>query len=117
MGSKMLRYQAAGTRDSRVAIARSQGLARMLADVLPEMDELAFLRHELRQVTERTPNVLFHDDLAPENRPFHFHELMERADAHGLQFLAEADFHEMAAHGFPARLVEILDSVERERGL
>jgi SAM-dependent methyltransferase len=117
MVRQMLLYHAAGTNDSRVAIARARGLARMLADVLPEMDELAFLRNELRQVTERSPSVLFHDDLAPENRPFHFYELMERAGAHGLQYLAEADFHEMGAHGFPPRLVEILDSIERERGL
>lgn len=117
MVRQMLLYHAAGTSDSRVAIARAQGLARMLADVLPEMDALTFLRNELREVTARTPSVLFHDDLAPENRAFHFYELMERAGAHGLQFLAEADFHEMGAHGFPPRLVEILDSIEQERGL
>lgn len=117
MVRQMLLYHAAGTDDSQVAIVRAQGFARMLADVLPEMDELAFLRSELRQVAERPPNVLFHDDLAPENRPFHFYELMERAGRHGLQYLAEADFHEMMAHGFPPRLVEILDSIERERGL
>lgn len=117
MVRQMLQYHAAGTNDSRVAIARSQGLARMLADVLPEMEELAFLRNELREVTERTPSVLFHDDLAPENRPFHFYELMERAGAHDLQYLAEADFQEMGVHGLPPRLVEILDSIEQERGL
>jgi SAM-dependent methyltransferase len=117
MVRQMLLYHAAGTNDSRVAIGRAQGLARMLADVLPEMEELAFLRHELREVTDRTPSVLFHDDLAPENRPFYFHELMERAGAHGLQYLAEADFQEMGAHGIPPRLVEILDSIEQERGL
>jgi SAM-dependent methyltransferase len=117
MVRQMLLYHAAGTSDSRVAIARAQGLARMLSDVLPEMDALAFLRNELREVTGRTPEVLFHDDLAPENRPFHFYELMDRAGAHGLQYLAEADFQEMGAHGFPPRLVAILDSIEQERGL
>jgi len=117
MVRQMLLYHASGTDDSRVAIARAQGLAQMLADVLPEMEEVAFLRNELREVTARTPAVLFHDDLAPENRPFHLYELMERADAHGLQYLAEADFHEMTAHGFPPRLIEILDSIEQERGL
>jgi hypothetical protein len=42
---------------------------------------------------------------------------MDRAGAHGLQYLAEADFQEMGSHGFPPRLVEILDSIEQERGL
>ena len=113
----MLRYHTAGAGESWLAITRAQGLSRLLADVLPATEELAFLRAELREVAERDPSVLFHDDLAPENRPFYFHEFAERAGAHGLQYLAEADFHEMQTRSLPPRLVEILESIEQERSL
>jgi SAM-dependent methyltransferase len=40
-------------------------------------------------------DVLFHDDLAPVNEPSWFHEFVEHAARHRLQFLGEADPHEM----------------------
>jgi SAM-dependent methyltransferase len=40
-------------------------------------------------------DVLFHDDLAPVNQPVWFHEFAAHAARHGLQFLGEADPHEM----------------------
>lgn len=42
--------------------------------------------------------ILFHDDLAPTNDPVYFFEFAEHARAHGLQYLAEADLHEMFDH-------------------
>jgi hypothetical protein len=40
-------------------------------------------------------DVLFHDDLAPVNQPVWFHEFAAHAARHGLQYLGEADPHEM----------------------
>jgi SAM-dependent methyltransferase len=40
-------------------------------------------------------DVLFHDDLAPVNQPLWFHEFAAHAARHGLQYLGEADPHEM----------------------
>jgi SAM-dependent methyltransferase len=46
--------------------------------------------------TEALPeDVLFHDDLAPVNDPSWFHEFVAHAAKHRLQFLGEADPHEM----------------------
>jgi SAM-dependent methyltransferase len=42
--------------------------------------------------------ILYHDDLAPANQPVYFHEFAAQAGSHGLQYLAEADLHEMFDH-------------------
>ncbi|MCC6178899.1 MAG: class I SAM-dependent methyltransferase [Chloroflexi bacterium] len=112
----MLRYHVAGAEEGTLAVGRAQGIARLLADVLPSSEEYAYLRKEVRDVAERHPGVLFHDELSPEHQPFYFHEFVAEAEAHGLQFLAEADFVEMQDCAFPEQVVAILRAIERERG-
>ncbi len=43
-------------------------------------------------------SVLLHDELAEFNEPIYFHEFAERAAAHGLSYLAEADFPKVMTH-------------------
>ena len=49
---------------------------------------------------DRAASLLLHDELAEVNDPFYFHEFAEHAAAHGLQYLADADFPSV----FPGRL-------------
>jgi SAM-dependent methyltransferase len=42
--------------------------------------------------------ILYHDDMAPTSEPVYFHEFAAQATGHGLQYLAEADLHEMFDH-------------------
>ena len=56
-------------------------------------------------------DVLFHDDLAPENDPSWFHEFVAHAACHGLQFLGEADPHEMFD---PRGRLQTVDGEQRE---
>jgi SAM-dependent methyltransferase len=42
--------------------------------------------------------ILYHDDMAPTSDPVYFHEFASQASRHGLQYLAEADLHEMFDH-------------------
>ena len=82
------------------------------------------LRKELNGMTEeKNRAVLFHDDLAEINQPFHFHEFMALAAARDLQFLAEADFVESADQLYPPEIAGLLremgeqDPLEREQYL
>ncbi|MFB3827585.1 MAG: methyltransferase regulatory domain-containing protein [Bryobacteraceae bacterium] len=54
---------------------------------------------ELESALEREPNVLFHDELGPENHPFYFHQFVEDAARHGLQHVADANLREMFEPG------------------
>ena len=116
MVREMLLYHVAGTEDSQTVMGRAQGLARLLADAMPATESLASIRDELRAVAARDPAVVFHDELSPVNQPYYFYELVDRVGAHGLRYLAEADFTEMTPRGFSPAIVEILQAVEQERG-
>jgi SAM-dependent methyltransferase len=116
MVREMLLYHVAGAPDSQATIDRARGLARLLADALVASDDLTGLRSDLRAAATRHAGALFHDELSPVNQPFYLHEVAERAGAHGLQFLAEADFVEMQDRAFSPAVREILAAVEQERG-
>lgn len=59
----------------------------------------AILKTELQHFSERTPENIFHDDLAELNRPFYFHEFAKMIEPHGLQYLSEVDAFWMESGG------------------
>jgi len=66
--------------------------------------------------------TLLHDELAGVNDPFYFHEVVERAEAAGLQFLAEADLEGSTSIGLNSDVVSKLasfaaDSIDMEQYL
>ncbi|HQZ82964.1 MAG TPA: class I SAM-dependent methyltransferase [Pyrinomonadaceae bacterium] len=70
---------------------------------------------ELEQISERTPQNVFHDDLSEMNRPFYFEEFVKMLDEYGFQYLCEAEPSELAkvaAFKFPETLG---DTIEREQ--
>lgn len=89
-----------GTRqlaDPHARLAQAQALLRWLAeDVLRQREGYAgVVLREAHDLLARTDAaVIFHDDLAATNDPIQFSDFMAQAEAHGLAFLAEADYHE-----------------------
>jgi len=51
---------------------------------------------ELEQISERTPQNVFHDDLSEMNRPFYFEDFAKMLSEHGFQYLCEAEPSELA---------------------
>lgn len=47
---------------------------------------------ESEYLDKKPTSVMLHDEMEAVNLPCYFHEFMERAEAHGLQYLAEAHF-------------------------
>jgi SAM-dependent methyltransferase len=109
----------AAVRDALLAVCRARIAPRGVAYISYNVFPGRYPRHALRQMllyatrgiadprrriaaarkfaeTAALPDdMLFHDDLAPVNEPSWFHEFVEHAAHHGLQFLGEADPHEM----------------------
>ncbi len=90
-----------GIEDPAALLAESR---RLLAQ-LPHEEAAALLEQE--------DDILFHDDLAPINHPVWFHEFAAHAARHNLQYLGEADPHEM----FDPREIPHQDLLQREQYL
>lgn len=85
------REQAAGAESlyrllQRANPAESSSFGHFLAEYEVHVDG----RHEVG--LDRAASLLLHDELAAVNEPFYFHQFAEHAAAHGLQYLADADF-------------------------
>ena len=64
---------------------------RLVAGAQPEGSPYRrILEGELERIEHNPAGVLFHDDLVPEHRAFHFRAVVEHAARHGLQYLCEA---------------------------
>jgi SAM-dependent methyltransferase len=109
---QILQFHVEGIADPSERIAQARALARFMADC-PQTagSDAAVLANEMRAVLDHSPGLLFHDDLATTNAPVYFRELAAHARRHRLQFLAEANFHEMQPQAYPpevARQIRLL---------
>ncbi|MFB3776390.1 MAG: methyltransferase regulatory domain-containing protein [Bryobacteraceae bacterium] len=101
----MLLYDAQGIVDPAEKMERAGAFLRFLAHFNPRS---AGLREEVAEMLTFAPSALFHDDLAEVNQPVYFHQFVEHASHHGLQFLAEAEFKVFGAAGLSGKAAETL---------
>src|SRR5574340_123541 len=92
---EMLQFHTGGIDDPREVM---QSAREFLSWLKTGQQETRFGR-ELDDMIKRDPAVLFHDELAPENHPFYFHQFAEDAARHGLQHVADANLREMLEPG------------------
>jgi SAM-dependent methyltransferase len=99
----MMQYQTRGVTDPELRLKDATALVRFLASAEPTSPAL---REELRVVAARDPSVLFHDDLSEVNHPVYFHQFIEHAREHGLEFVAEAQLSAMQEAAYSAEVAE-----------
>jgi hypothetical protein len=111
MTREILRYHVRDVADPDARLRQAQRLMQTIVGI----DEPSLYARALREQMERMLNysdaLLFHDDLAEISTPFYFHEFVEHAAAHGLQFLSEAELSESRMEGVPASAGELFDAV------
>jgi SAM-dependent methyltransferase/methyltransferase-like protein len=64
------------------------------------------LQGNLELLRKLPDHSILHEHLEETNEPLYFHQFIERAERHGLQYLAEADFGTMLTFGFPPQVAE-----------
>ena len=95
-------------------VKQARALIKFLAESKPEPGVWQqILRQESERIERYTDAGFFHDDLSPTNAPVYFHQFIEHASRHGLQYLAEADFTEMQADDFGESATAALQAMER----
>jgi len=72
------------------------------------------LRNELESLKNSGDWYIFHDLMEVVNTPIYFHQLIERADQHGLQYLADASFSMMFHNDFSDEVNRTLDNVSHD---
>jgi methyltransferase-like protein/2-polyprenyl-3-methyl-5-hydroxy-6-metoxy-1,4-benzoquinol methylase len=87
---------------------QARALLHFLAEAAaPEQNAYSRLLTEGLEVFGRVDNsYLLHEYLEEVNEPVYFHQFVERAAEHGLQYLAEAEVHTMAPWRFPAKVAD-----------
>jgi len=121
MAWEMLRFHTEHLAEPQARIAEARALVELLAGARSRRDVFGTMfDEELQRLGQRDAGHLFHDDLAAVNEPVYFHEFVDHADRHGLQFLGEAELNAMSDAGLtaPARhALAALDTLTREQYL
>jgi SAM-dependent methyltransferase len=119
----MMKFHVRGVHEPREKTERAREFLIWLGnDLLNDKAYAEVVRAEALELLNAThPTVLFHDDLSEINVPFLVTDFVARARARGLDFLAEADYHEMSDVSAPPQVRERLaahaggDLVQREQ--
>jgi methyltransferase-like protein/2-polyprenyl-3-methyl-5-hydroxy-6-metoxy-1,4-benzoquinol methylase len=112
---QMMLFHLRSITEPQQRINQAVALLRFVADSQTKSDTYTdFLREELKLTLELDQAQLYHDQLSDINAPVYFHQFVEHAARHGLQFLGEADFFEMQYHIYPPETVELLRRMAAE---
>ncbi len=110
---EMMLFHTQGYEDPSQRIKQAGALLGFLQTASAEDDPYLLL---MKKETERMKNFpaahLIHDDLAKFNIPVYFHQFIDHAKKHGLQFLTEADYHETQGLNLPENVARILKTME-----
>jgi cyclopropane fatty-acyl-phospholipid synthase-like methyltransferase/methyltransferase-like protein len=116
MVREMMLYRIAGTKAPDEQMAKAIELARFVADAQAEPNVYAqVLKAELERFVNEDANYLLHDSLEKHNISVYFHQFVEQAGRHGLQYLAEADFHDMLDWMFKPESSRTLSELGKDR--
>jgi methyltransferase-like protein/2-polyprenyl-3-methyl-5-hydroxy-6-metoxy-1,4-benzoquinol methylase len=110
---EMMLFHNRDFKDPHQKMHQALNLLKVLANSLEKDFEpyTKFLKGELERLSERSLEGLYHDELAEIFAPIYFHQFMDLAHRHDLQFLAEADFFDMVPRGMTPKAVEVLDKI------
>ena len=109
---EMMRYHASQFEGPQLQIQQARALLDFLAQSVPPQNAYGMLlTGELEGLRRQADSYLFHEHLEEVNSPVYFYQFAQQAAAHGLQFLAEADFSTMLASNFPPQVRETLKRI------
>lgn len=116
MVREMMLYHIKGFEDPQEQIEQARALAAFVAAAESGGDAYQkFLKEEMERFLRQDGNYVFHDALAEYNTPFYFHQFMAAAHRHELQYLGEADFHDMLDKRFPVEVAQKLNELSGNR--
>jgi SAM-dependent methyltransferase len=117
-------YQARRFDDPATRVKQARAVLDFLAESLQDdaSGYGAMLRGEASRLRQQPDFYIYHDHLEEVNDALYFHQFVERAAAHGLRYLGEADFKRMLLHDLAPGVATMLsriapDLLQREQFL
>jgi SAM-dependent methyltransferase/methyltransferase-like protein len=112
---ELMQFATRGETDPRRIVERGRGAVQLVKHAQGPSDVYGvFLDEYLTKVLERSDAGVFHDDLEIHNEAVHITQIVEHAERHGLQYLAEADMRESSFGNVAPGVADALDSLEPE---
>lgn len=110
----MMLYHARQFSDPGQKVQQAKALLDFLARSLPE-DHNPYggpgFKNDVEAIKKGPSHYIFHEYLEDENQPLYFHQFAERAAAHQLKYLGEADLSLMLTSNFPKAVTETLNRI------
>lgn len=99
--------------DPAEQIRQARALLKFLAEAKSQPDIWQGLRRfEFERLEKLNDAGFFHDDLASVNQPFYFHQFIQAAERHQLEYLAEANVRDMQPAGLSEEGIRTLYKME-----
>ena len=113
----MMKYHVSEMETPQQKIEQGRALVKFLAESSTDEPEFyrSILAKEYMRVSKHLESSVFHDDLADTNHPVYFHQFVEHAETHGLQYLSEAQFFEMQSGIFAPEAVDVVNQISDSR--
>jgi methyltransferase-like protein/SAM-dependent methyltransferase len=93
----MMRFHTRSLADPKERVDKARAFLDVVLASDPRPAYAQLLKEEQEQLRGRPDPFVLYDQLADVNAPVYFHEFIERAARHGLQYLAEAEISTMMA--------------------
>jgi methyltransferase-like protein/SAM-dependent methyltransferase len=108
----MMRYHVGQFDEPQERIEQARALLTFLVSASHQSGAYGeLLGREVERLSRASDSYLYHEHLEQTNTPFYFHQFIERVEAAGLQYLAEADVSDMLSSAFPANVAETLERI------
>jgi SAM-dependent methyltransferase len=108
MVAEMMRWHVGGKGTPAEQAAQARMLLQFVVQSTQDQGYREALQREVTSVMGRSDWSLFHDHLSAHIEGCFFHEFVERAERHGLNFLSDAEFGSMVPSGYDASVIETL---------
>ena len=110
---RMCQFHVRQLQDPGEQVRQSRALVKFLAEAGPEPDLWQqLLQSQLERMGRQPDAAFYHDDLSPAHQAFYFHEFVQHAAEHQLQYLSEASLADALEQEFPARVLDQLPPLE-----
>jgi SAM-dependent methyltransferase len=106
---ELMLYHSSQFEDPREQIGQALAILEFLVGLTPA-DSIPgrLFREQLEELrSQNDPTYVFHEYLEQTNEPIYFHHFIQRAEAHGLAYLAEAEFWRMLIENLPPQTHEL----------